>query len=507
MPLATGDTIQLPLNDILSMLPGTLAPLVASRPGGTFQVPVNVVWEQIRSGAIRIPFGQLRQGAPAGTFSDDSNQDDSLIDLPLQQILAAIGPTALPRRTDQKRVKVPDEITGVFGAKGQPGRAVVTPARPTPQPKAPAAAPNPPAPAASAPASVAPKPPAPPPPKPPSPSASPKPAVPVTPPAAPFKPAPSIVPLPAAQPPPARVPLPFATARPASPAPASAAPVAPVAAPTSAADPLTVVIGNVCAAWPEAIRREVEQFNLARASVTIPMHRLEAAMKLGRVQFKWGELRAWFTPPLAGRSAQAETQVELPLNVIAPLFLARHRAAPARKRTTLGEDIPDLFAPLGKQAAPAGPAAPAAGPAPATAPSQPLKPAHAPNVLGEIFGKLSKSEWTPPDIAQAITALPGVAGAVIASGDGLLVAGHATAPVKGETVAAFSPQIFGRMAGFATEVQLGSLHSLTLNAGSAACALFKAGTLYLAVLGKPGEALPQQVLLRVAAELAKQSQI
>jgi hypothetical protein len=46
---------------------------------------------------------------------------------------------------------------------------------------------------------------------------------------------------------------------------------------------------------------------------------------------------------------------------------------------------------------------------------------------------------------------------------------------------------------------------VTLLAGQTRCAIFKAGALYLAVLGKPGAALPDALLQRVAGELAKRS--
>ena len=42
-------------------------------------------------------------------------------------------------------------------------------------------------------------------------------------------------------------------------------------------------------------------------------------------------------------------------------------------------------------------------------------------------------------------------------------------------------------------------------AGRGQCALYKTGKLYLAVLGHPGAALPEAVLGRIAAELAKRN--
>jgi predicted regulator of Ras-like GTPase activity (Roadblock/LC7/MglB family) len=76
-------------------------------------------------------------------------------------------------------------------------------------------------------------------------------------------------------------------------------------------------------------------------------------------------------------------------------------------------------------------------------------------------------------------------------------------PLEAETLAAFLPQIFGRMSDCAEEVKLGALRAVTVSTDSAPCAMFKAGQLYLAVVGKPGQSLPETMLLRIAAQLAK----
>src|SRR5580704_10569828 len=84
-----GDMIELPLNDIIAQLPNDVAALVLKSPGGTFSFFASDATKQLRSGMVRIPFSQLRQGAPAGTFAPDGSKDNSLIDLPLAAILNA----------------------------------------------------------------------------------------------------------------------------------------------------------------------------------------------------------------------------------------------------------------------------------------------------------------------------------------------------------------------------------------------------------------------------------
>jgi len=183
--------------------------------------------------------------------------------------------------------------------------------------------------------------------------------------------------------------------------------------------------------------------------------------------------------------------------------MAQQRATVVQKNIVVGGNMPDLFAVPGK---PAGQTVPALVPA-SEAVLLALAPAPAPaNVLGEIFGQPAKSEWSPHEITQKINALPGVAASLIAMSDGLLVAGDLPPPLKSETMAAFLPQIFGRLAHYSAEIQLGPPTALTLLAGQTPCTIFKAGALYLAVLGKPGESLPDALLRRLAGELAKRNQ-
>jgi predicted regulator of Ras-like GTPase activity (Roadblock/LC7/MglB family) len=297
---------------------------------------------------------------------------------------------------------------------------------------------------------------------------------------------------------------------PVAPRPAPAVPQKPAApAPvtmhlSSAGGALTVRLSALCEFWPDPVRQDIARSNWSDASVSLPMNRLDAAMKTGRVVFTWGELIQWLGVSSASISPpHREMPLELPLKVIAPLFMAHQRATVVQKNIVVGGDMPNLFAVPGK---PSGQTAPAPAPAPKTVSPSPV-PAPAPaNVLGEIFGQPAKSEWSPQEITQKINALPGVAASLIAMSDGLLVAGDLPPPLKPETMAAFLPQIFGRLAHYSVEIQLGPPTALTLLAGQTPCTIFKTGPLYLAVLGKPGESLPDALLQRLAAELAKRNQ-
>jgi predicted regulator of Ras-like GTPase activity (Roadblock/LC7/MglB family) len=321
--------------------------------------------------------------------------------------------------------------------------------------------------------------------------AAPKPSMPIARPAPAPKPTTSIAPAPAAPKIPAPAPLPFTAPKPASPLPFAtarpASPPAPAAGPPPTGEIVVAAIEAVSGQWPDPVRQEIEQFHLKTASISIPIKRLDPGMKAGRVVFPWAELCGWLSVPVP-RSAHGDSQVELPLNVMAPLFLAKLRGGIIRKVVAVGGDMPDLFAGPGQTALPL--------------PSAPT-PAPMPSALGKLFGQPSKTDWTPEEIVAQIQALSGIAGALLASSDGLLVAGQMPAPLKGETMAAFAPQIFTRAGGCAEEAKLGTLRAVKLLAGQAPCAIFKAGALYLAVLGLAGQTLPEPALERIAGELAR----
>jgi len=287
-------------------------------------------------------------------------------------------------------------------------------------------------------------------------------------------------------------PLPFATARPSPPTSA--------VAPVPASEAVVTTIDALSEAWPDPIRHEIQQFRLGSALISIPVTRLEAVIKTGRVVFTWAELCGWLNMPMPP-SANGESSLELPLKILAPLFLAIPRAAKPRKVVSVGENVPDLFA---GQSRPTAPAPTTALPAtPLMAPTPQVTPAGASTVLGEIFGQPSKMDWTPAEIVQRISALTGIAGALLASKDGLLVAGQMPAPLKAEMMAAFLPQMFTHIGGRAEEVELGTLRALKLTTSLGDCAVFQAGELCLAVFGLPGQTLPEPALERIAAELAQ----
>ena len=76
--------------------------------------------------------------------------------------------------------------------------------------------------------------------------------------------------------------------------------------------------------------------------------------------------------------------------------------------------------------------------------------------------------------------------------------------MKGELMAAFLPQIFGRMNQYTKELALGGLQTLTFAVAGGSWQVFKSGSIFLAVTGLPGEQLPFNPLSAIAAELGRQ---
>jgi predicted regulator of Ras-like GTPase activity (Roadblock/LC7/MglB family) len=568
-----GDSIVLPFSTILQLVPKEL--LGKANAGSVkYHLPKATALEQLARGSVKVPFGDLRRAAPPGLFViSGTTQDSRLVDLPLRDILKQLHPESFARRSSANRLTVPQEVTDLFGSKGErlteirvvdkseikPAGPVgrQTAAAPVPEPaaEAPAApirivAPNlaqqlqMPSPAPSAPSipapglKVAPKAPAPPaaptlakaavqPPasSPPSMSAVPKlptspaPSVSISRPATPTLP-PNAIKFPAA---PAPVPVPASAAAPAAPA------------STGGGGTLSVSINTVSQKWPEAIRAVLQQLGVT--DLEIPNSLIETSLKLGKIEFQWQQVVSWLRPAPAGDVAldQAGTVLDLPLSVVAPLFLQQSKYK--AKQSAVPAGIPDLFSNKGDKleqeeeeeeetevAAQVVPQAPRpASPtprvaAPALSPAAPEVAVPTPAVgavpafipdrrraqnLSELFGEPNKKNWTPNEIVHKTIGMPGITGALIALQDGLLVAGCMPPPWKTETIAAFIPQIFGRLTQYTKELQMGEVRTVSFGVETGTLQIFNAGIIYFGALGKQGDSLPVEDLTLIASELSR----
>jgi predicted regulator of Ras-like GTPase activity (Roadblock/LC7/MglB family) len=287
---------------------------------------------------------------------------------------------------------------------------------------------------------------------------------------------------------------------------------------------LEVPVTQIASLWPDVVKRDIDQFGLAQSVVMLPLEYVDAGLKSGRVEFTWRQVCAWLKPasPAAQLSINGESRVSFPLPLLAPLFLQKTGGNQSKRKTRVDEEIPDIFSVGGMM--PAAPA-PAAEPAPAAlasapAPSAPTPSASAaasmaaagsanapnrpaPKNLSELFNEPEKRSWTPNDIVHYSTHLPGVAGALIALQDGLLVAACMPPPLRTEMVAAFVPQIFGRMSQYTKELQMGDTKAVSFAVDSGTLQIFNAGIIYYAALSKPGATLPLAELQIIANELGR----
>ncbi len=558
------DSVSLPLGTVLAGLAPELQNLFAPNPAPNLEVQFALqgILPQLSSGRVRVAFGELRQACPNGACGSGPEHDAKLIDLPLANILSRISPALLPRKTQRQLMDVPKDVTGLFGAMGETVSAAASVASaPTPAP-APAAKrrsavpenleniPSPfsfPGAAAqeATPAPVAQKP-APPS----SPGAKRRSAVPddIENVPSPFsfpgsgtasvaRPEPEAAP---AEPEPEAEPEempkikfdPGAGLGKAKPVPKPAAPAAPTSVratppPSLPASKLqetkdenyiTVSLADVAEGWPAPVLAELQELGLGDANLSLPAGQVDLAMRKGKIVFPWKSLRGWTDNETAAAAASSHDDLELtlPLKAVAPKFLALRQPKGRQKKTHVEESIPDLFSggpeptptpapvptPAAAQPRTSPPALRVVKPEPEPEPT-PAAPAPAPAPARKSPGRISAAN--PNELVAKTAQLPGVTGALLAMTDGLVVASQLPTPLQGETVAAFLPQIFGRLTQFAGELKLGELSSVMLVMDNCPWIIFRTGKVYFAVVGTPGEALPLPQLTAIVADIKRQN--
>lgn len=506
-PTATNDEpsaggVTLPLRAVLAAFPLELKSRI--RPTNTqglmLTVPFEKVSPQLSHGVVKLPFGDIRRSAPQ-VFAPGSESDQVSVTLPLHEILSRVNPAWLARRPNQiTTVVLPEEISSPFAGRGH-GLTLASGNGHSP-------------PAAREPAKET--------------AFTPKPSSPA-PPAATITPAaPISIRLPDDPPPfrrtPARLNPTAAPTSPGTPLPPTTPPVWPpkskdyLAAPPVArsiqparsdtlttdsakSPPLVAPLSALAAPWPEALRQEIAQLNLVNAQLTMPVELIEASLKRGRVTFAWKTLRSWISPAVPPNPSPYDTtELELPLSVVAPLFLSRPRNAGQAMRVTVDETIPDLFSGL-----------PIVEPAPAEADANHVVCAERFNTLSveDAHGERPKPVGaesgvrvaTPNEIVARAAALNGVAGALIALPEGLLVASRVPAESNGDTLAAFLPQVFSKVSQATRELRLGELNNLNFTVGNVPWRIFRVNTLFFAAFGHACGPLPTGELARLAAEM------
>lgn len=497
VPVENSNELKLPLQSIFSTLPMELRAKIAQAPppDATMTIPVDKVVTQLALGSVKISFGELRLAAPA-TFANCGGELDSRpVTLPLNEILARLNPALLMRRDTQKQVEVADDITGPFGARGRGVTFTNAPSKPETPPS--------PTPRRSQPVS-------------PTPISTP--AVRVTRSVTPA--APTTTHDTALSKRTSSSGAPGSSEKKASDSLFNAAPQIPAApVDSSVLVPLSALTEN----WPEGLKLEILQSNATDAQVALPANLIEAALKRGRVTFFWKSLRELIRPTPLAVSVFDSKELELPLKVVAPLFLTRQKtASKPRQKIQVSEEIPNLF--FGFPTAQPASATPEA----AKIENQPaaFKTPDAKATDTDFYPRGQSTEMlktdatefkhpvapatdfssrsvSPQEVIARAMELSGVAGAVITLLDGLKVAGQVPPEMDADAIAAFLPQVFARVGQCTRELRAGQLNNLNFTLGRVQWKIFRVNGIFFAAFGHSGKQLPAAQLLSLVTQLER----
>lgn len=259
------------------------------------------------------------------------------------------------------------------------------------------------------------------------------------------------------------------------------------------------------AEWPETLQQEITALDWGNAPLLLPEGLVEQSLKKGRLALTWKVLRTLLKTSCPFSSSPHDNLVlNLPLKEIVPLFLARRQGhVTGQRKAIVDAAIPNLFygAPKAETAAPAAPAPDTnffsrpetpGSTAPDAAES---RPAASPGT--RFVAKYA----TPNEIVSRAASLQGVAGALIALPDGLMVANRLPSDYNPDTLAAFLPQIFGKLSGCTQELRMGEVNNLSFTVGAVPWKIFRVHAIFFAALGRAGEPLPGAALAALAAEL------
>jgi len=320
--------------------------------------------------------------------------------------------------------------------------------------------------------------------------------------------------MPPSRPGPIRVPLP-ARAQDAKPA-----MELPSDSPSTEDAPMLVSLTTLAESWPESVRQEIVQLKLVDAKVALPFEAVERGLKQGRITFTWKMLRSWIKPsPLPTVSAHDGMVLELPLKSVAPLFLTRQNEfAKSKPKVDIDEKIPNLFFGFPQPEPSAAAKTPTANAGAAKVPDtnyyvwddssdtvrvheSEVKRAPAQSPGTSFVARYA----TPNEVVSRAAALEGVAGALITLPDGLMVASRLSSEINGDTLAAFVPQIFGKLSQATKELRMGELNNLNFTVGNLPWKIFRVNAIFFAAFGRAGEPLPTGQLAALAAELDHKS--
>jgi predicted regulator of Ras-like GTPase activity (Roadblock/LC7/MglB family) len=490
--------VGIPLHVVLQVLPEELHGKVVQSGVAGAVIPLSEadLIPQLLRGVVRVRFGELRRAA-AYVFSQEEDKDAVLVTLPLAEVLARVDPAKIGRRGGKRILKDPVDIVAPFEVDRLDQILTVSPASPGSKAATPSATPTEPNPApalsGNPPAGVSP--------------ANQESSERLVPFALSRQQAPPQVPT-------AAVPM----LQPASGhddrTPASRVTLAAEKAPQHAIEAITVSLASVQEGWPAGVKEQLSRLKVTQASLDLPLEVIQRGLKRGVLSYSWKIVRGWIRPRVEVPAAEVDTLVvELPLKVIAPLFLAQ--AGGGRREQTrleMDESIPDVFSgglvpprrsvavePSARNRIPS----PAAE-VPAETASAANQPAPAANLPMPEAKAQDPERFNPEEFVSRAGALEGVAGALVVLSEGLSVANRVPRGVDAERLSAFIPPIYHQMIQATGGLRMGELTGLQFSLRDVSWQIIGLKKVLVAAYSRPGEVLPLEELAALAGKLENQ---
>ena len=478
LPMPEGPTTLVSLSAVRAALPAQIgAAQTGSQadPKASIPLPRARVVSQLTAGTVRFTYAELFSWAPTGSLSWCDGQEGTEISVPLSEILSKLSAADYPRRAGQTQIPVPDDIANLFGPKGTQPRPVAAAFRSgantsPPQRSVTTQSLTPSTPPESAPAVQleAPS------------EASSTSALP----AQPEAPAEIVATESAPIRPLAALPTPESL----RPAVHQTTTILKSQATTPPLESIELTLEDLAKHLAGEIGMHLRAISTTDAKVLMPLSTVEAGLKKGRVLIRIQELASLVTPPIHATQIAGlpDQEVELPMAVMVPLFMATKRPQRDQKKTAIPNHIPDLFKSVGT--APA-----AVSSAETTTPPQPT-PTLPP-----------QKSVTPQSIVEELTTIQGVVGALISLEDGMLVSAKLPSGIDPDFVAAFVPGVFQKGRELLKALNLEENSRLTLPQAAFDIQLLPAGRSLLLLLVRPGTNLPDSSLHNHIASLKKQT--
>lgn len=454
------EELLIPLRSIIARLPEKLKGSVKKNPSSEVfaRFSMSRILPQLKNGAIKVSFGELKKASPEGIFYDNLSSDSENIELPLNEIIPRINKEVFVLRS-RVQAKVPDYIPQIFtrtgskqtqidikGIKKRTEAESVEPIKPeekkTEQLVEPVSEEH------------------------------------------------KVIKVEEPQ---------YA-----------------VSEKREQADKILIKLSDLCSNWQKEIREEIERLNLLNVYVGIPEEDLLLKLRGGRVIYSLGQIFDWAQNKTTISGAFRETQVELPLKVVVPLCIEKFGQFKTKKSVVIDQDLPMLFRKVSSKEVPiaevAKPAEPV-GVEPVGEPSsmstvvdkgrieEPAVKSYAEKVteteqvkkespgLDKLLGVPGKTIWTPNEVVQKLAQFTEVLGAMIVFKNGLIVAAQLPAEIDGEAIASRVPELYEPINKTVNELKMGEASSVIVYLDQTPVLICKGSNIYLVVFGRKGNVL------------------